>query len=31
VVITERIVEHLTKVDRDLREILVALGLETRL
>jgi hypothetical protein len=28
VVITERIVDHLTKVDRDLREVLVALGLE---
>jgi hypothetical protein len=28
VVITERIVEHLTKVEQDLREVLVALGLE---
>jgi hypothetical protein len=28
VVITERIIEHLTKVDRDLREVLIALGLE---
>jgi len=28
VLVTERIVEHLTKVDRDLREVLVALGLQ---
>lgn len=28
VVITERIVEQLTKVEQDLREVLVALGLE---
>lgn len=30
VIITERIVERLTKVDVDLREVLVALGLEKR-
>lgn len=28
VVMTERIVEHLTKVDKELREVLGALGLE---
>ena len=30
VVMTEQIVEQLTKVERDLREVLVALGLEER-
>jgi hypothetical protein len=30
VVITERIVEHLTKVELDLRDVLVALGLEIK-
>jgi hypothetical protein len=28
IIVTERIVERLTKVDEELREVLVALGLE---
>jgi hypothetical protein len=30
VIITERVVDHLTKVEQGLREVLVALGLEER-